>query len=286
MGRERWINMKSKSSRLRNTLTLLLILISASIVLTSVSINGPWPGIDVGQASPTTTFYVDPASIVPPPVVGPGNTFSVDVKVSEAFYLYSWQVYMSWDPAILETSLADVVFGGFLTDQPESSTTSKRVEAAFLIVGESTFGDYPGKTAAEGLLFTVTFTVLAAGETTIAIDHADFTYYYECFSPPMMDKILDFPKNNGYFSNVEEITHTLTVTSEPISGVGFTVDGTPHSTPWSDLLDEGSYTVIMPSTWGIYDFDEWEDGSTSPSRTISLTADKTITAYYVKRQWT
>jgi hypothetical protein len=51
------------------------------------------------------------------------------------------------------------------------------------------------------------------------------------------------------------------------------------------LLDEGSYTVVMPSTWtigeDIYNFDHWEDMSTSPTRVISLTTDKAATAYYV-----
>ena len=86
---------------------------------------------------------------------------------------------------------------------------------------------------------------------------------------------------------VEEVVqYRLTVESSPISGIEFTVDDIPQTTPWSGLLDEGSHTVVMPSTWGIYDFDEWDDGSTIRTRTISLTADMTVTAYYVKRQWT
>jgi len=40
----------------------------------------------------------------------------------------------------------------------------------------------------------------------------------------------------------------------------------------------------MPDTWidgaDVYNFVEWEDASTVPSRTISLTADTTITATY------
>lgn len=85
---------------------------------------------------------------------------------------------------------------------------------------------------------------------------------------------------------------TLTVNSYPIDGVDFTIDGVTDATPWSNILDEGSYTVAMPSTWIVdtneYVFDHWEDASTDPTRTVSLTSDLSITAYYVlaPRHWT
>jgi len=237
----------------------------------------------VSQATSTTTYYVDPPSVVDPALT-PGNSFTVDVKVSDASYLYSWQVYMGWNPAVLEYS--SHVFGGFLTDQPGGSSTNVRVESNFVILGEATKGQYAGKTADEGLLFLITFNVLAVESSdTIAIDHATFTYYIEVFTPPQQNKVTNFPKENGYFSNIGVSQWTLSVDSDPISGVGFTLDGAPHTTPWSDILDEDSYTVVMPSTWtvgeDVYNFDHWEDTSPNPTRIISLTADKTVTAYYV-----
>jgi hypothetical protein len=275
--------MGSKSSFLRKVLTLSLVLISFSIVLTSVSINSPWPRMEVGQASPGTTYYVDPSSVVDSTLT-PGNTFTVDVKITDASYLYSWQVYMTWDGAVLGYS--SHVFGGFLSDQPEGSSVSQRTEPDFVILGEATIGQHAGKTAAEGLLFSITLEVLATGETDLAIDHATLTYYIEIFNPPISEKITDFPKENGYFSNTAAPQWTLTVNSDPISGIDFTVDGSPHTTPWSDTLSEGSHTIVMPSTWGIYDFVEWEDASTNPTRIVSLTSDKTVTAYYEAREWT
>ena len=152
----------------------------------------------VVEASPTTIFYVDPPSIVNPALT-PGNTFTVDVEVSDASYLYAYQVYMTWDGAVLEYD--SHVFGGFLADQPEGSATAQRIEPDWVLVGEQTLGQYAGKSAAEGLLFSITFVVLTSGETDLAIDHATFTYYIEVFSPPQQEKITDFPKENGYFSN-------------------------------------------------------------------------------------
>ena len=91
----------------------------------------------ITEASSTTTFYVDPASIVNPALT-PGSTFSVDVKVSEASYLYSWQVFMSWDKGVLECS--SLVFGGFLDDQPGGVFKGRIIEEGLLLIAEATVG--------------------------------------------------------------------------------------------------------------------------------------------------
>jgi len=80
--------------------------------------------------------------------------------------------------------------------------------------------------------------------------------------------------------------YNLTVESTPIDGINFTIDTTASTTNATVGLKEGNYTVTMPSTWMVgtdkYNFSQWEDASTNPVRTISLTADKTIIATYVK----
>jgi len=86
----------------------------------------------------------------------------------------------------------------------------------------------------------------------------------------------------------------LTVNSVPISGVDFTVDGAAQSTPYSEILVEGSNVVVMPATWtvgtDVYNFVEWEDTSTDLSRTVILAANTTIiNATYVmevEQNWT
>jgi len=78
-------------------------------------------------------------------------------------------------------------------------------------------------------------------------------------------------------------THRLTVKSEPID-VEFKIDGFSAKTPYSSELEEGTYTISMPSTIMVngrtFNFDHWENGSTSPTRTINLTSDMTLTAHY------
>ena len=79
-------------------------------------------------------------------------------------------------------------------------------------------------------------------------------------------------------------TYTLLVNSSPITEVPVTIDGASHTTPYSAALTEGSHTITVPPTVTIaqttYNFVRWEDGSTNPKRTINLTKDMTLTAYY------
>ena len=79
-------------------------------------------------------------------------------------------------------------------------------------------------------------------------------------------------------------THTLSIGSSPVSGVPFTIDVLSFATPFSSSMDEGTYIVTMPSKVTIggvqYEFVNWADGVTTPSRTINLTADMSLTANY------
>lgn len=80
-------------------------------------------------------------------------------------------------------------------------------------------------------------------------------------------------------------THELSVSSSPISGVIFTLNGTDWTTPFSSSLEEGSYTVVMPLNvtvaGKVYSFVEWDNGIASPLRSIDLAKSTAITAHYV-----
>ena len=83
----------------------------------------------------------------------------------------------------------------------------------------------------------------------------------------------------AYFKAV--LTHTLSITSDPILGVNFTIDGVKQATPYSATLEEKSYTVVMPAsvtdskTGKVYNFRGWEDGSANLTRIILLTEIRT-----------
>jgi len=82
-------------------------------------------------------------------------------------------------------------------------------------------------------------------------------------------------------------TWGLTVNSDSISGINFTIDGgDPRSTPWSSFVSEGSHNIAMSSNWTIdtdfYNFGFWEDDSAESTRTIFVTEDTNITATYIQ----
>jgi hypothetical protein len=81
-------------------------------------------------------------------------------------------------------------------------------------------------------------------------------------------------------------TYTLSIISDPILGVDFAVDGVKQTTPYSAILEEKSYRIVMPSsvtdseTGKVYNFQGWEDGSTNLTRIVLLDRDTNLTAYY------
>jgi len=109
--------------------------------------------------------------------------------------------------------------------------------------------------------------------TSIALDSSDLAHisYFE-FSPHYDLKY------------ARALPIYLTVESTPIDGIDFTINATAHTTNSSVSLLEGTYIVTMPSTWmdgaDQYNFVEWEDSSTNPVRSISITSNITIIATY------
>ncbi|RJS89477.1 hypothetical protein CW700_04180 [Candidatus Bathyarchaeota archaeon] len=78
--------------------------------------------------------------------------------------------------------------------------------------------------------------------------------------------------------------HTLNITSSPISGVPFTLDGEEHTTPYLATLEEGNHSLTISTEFTVegtsYEFVQWEDGVTTPTRTIELMEDIALTIQY------
>ena len=138
-------------------------------------------------------FRVDPPGVA----AGVGESFTVDVRVLDAFYIYSWQVIITWNDAVLTGVSA--VFGGFLADQPEGSSQSLDSSRTYMwIIGESTLGKHMGKTG-DGLLFSMTFEVVSEVGSALTIDSAATKYYY-VLVPPTSVEVTAFIKENGYYA--------------------------------------------------------------------------------------
>ncbi len=79
-------------------------------------------------------------------------------------------------------------------------------------------------------------------------------------------------------------TYTLTVNSSPFD-VTFTVNGVPHTTPWSETYNEDTSVILaMTETQTIgdarYYWDRWSDGEPSRSRTVTMDANLTLTGQF------
>jgi PKD repeat protein len=75
--------------------------------------------------------------------------------------------------------------------------------------------------------------------------------------------------------------YQLTVDSSPVSGITFTIDGTPQTTSYSEWLLEGSHTLAMPETHNEYVWLKWlEGGDTSRTKTVDLTHSITLTGVF------
>ena len=86
----------------------------------------------------------------------------------------------------------------------------------------------------------------------------------------------------GGFKVVKTGYHTLSVSSSPVVGVDFTLDGVAHKTFYSELLPVGTYTVAVPATdpTGRFTFESWDTGARSPSITVNLQSQITVTASF------
>ena len=88
--------------------------------------------------------------------------------------------------------------------------------------------------------------------------------------------------NKGTFEIVPTGKHTLSIGISYNARVEFTINGRTYETPYSALLDVGTYTIKMPITdpTGEYVFMHWQDYSKNPTKTVSLTRRVELFATY------
>jgi pimeloyl-ACP methyl ester carboxylesterase len=73
----------------------------------------------------------------------------------------------------------------------------------------------------------------------------------------------------------------LTVTSSPMTGVTFAINGTPETTPYTAWL-KGSYTIQMPKiSWNGGVWSCWlEDGATNRTKAVTMNTSVTLTGVF------
>lgn len=179
----------------RMTLTLLSISM-LSLWIDVLLILSLLPAGGLSEASPTTTMYVDPASIENTSLT-PGSSFTVDIMVSDIEDLWAWQVLMTFDPAVVEA--ITISQGDFLAGQPEGTLFAEKIYPDYCIFCEMTHGTYPGVTGS-GWLGSVELQVKGRGDTILNITNHMYTYMIDSEGLEMT-----FDRENGYFSNGQPV---------------------------------------------------------------------------------
>ncbi len=143
-------------------------------------------------------------------------------------------------------------------NNPDSTTSSKSLR--FLVDGELL--ETKTITLAGGANGTVEFTTTAQTEGSHKIIVNELTY--------------------GGYKVVKTGYHTLSVSSSPVVGIEFTLNGVKHTTFYSELLPVGTYTLVVQqiSPSGRATFDSWDTGSKSLTLEVNLQIQTTVTAQY------
>jgi len=117
-------------------------------------------------ADPSPSIFVSPSS----KTVGEGDTFTVDINVTDVTDLYSWQFKLYYKKILTCQSVMEGPFlssGGFGTFFPSPTiNNSYNSTHGRIDVGCSRLGRVPGETGS-GVLATITFKALSAGSTTL-----------------------------------------------------------------------------------------------------------------------
>ncbi|PVX23926.1 MAG: hypothetical protein CW691_09035 [Candidatus Bathyarchaeum sp.] len=76
-------------------------------------------------------------------------------------------------------------------------------------------------------------------------------------------------------------SNELAVTSSPIDGIAFEINGESQLTPCSVTVHDGTYTVVMPETQDGYVWSHWlDDGDTNRMRVVTVDDDTVLTAVF------
>lgn len=144
------LNKESLISMLRLVCLLCLIFFAASVTKET-------------SALPKPTLYMHPATSDVPV----GETFNVEVKISEAVDIYGWEFKLKWNPNLLD--VVDVIEGGFLKKGGDTFFTRRTNNTAGYIVVDCTLLGNVSGVSGDGTLAIVEFKAEVQGESNLDI---------------------------------------------------------------------------------------------------------------------
>jgi hypothetical protein len=172
-----------------------LVLLISMLLLAPTAILSS--GMNLAYATATTVIYVDPSLVSG---VAPNGQFTVSVKIANVTNLYAFDIILSWNPSILKhvshqvripvaTYPDGVLHEPYLPVRDTVNDTSGTYNAAF-----SSMAPAPSFNGS-GTVFTITFKVLAYGQSALAFTSVKLANHEVPPTP------IPFETHNGNFVN-------------------------------------------------------------------------------------
>jgi hypothetical protein len=258
----------------RTVCGILLVLIYVS-TLNSVGLMSACARASILFASCTlTTVASTPTlSVVPgTKTVVVGDTFTVNVTLDYLADLFAFDLTLNFDNTKLNATA--LTYTGYLgTGNDVFTITEVNNTSGYVNVAVSRLVN-SGVTGG-GDLAVVRFKCIGPGTCTLHQDHTVLVVY------PTGNKVAHSTVDGQVKIGAPPQYHELVITSLPMTGIPFFINSTSKTTPHSESLLEGIYTLEMPQTYNGYSWSEWlEDGYTNRTRTITMNADVTLTGVY------
>ncbi len=181
----------------------------------------------------STYIYVDPSEVTG---VLLGQSFVVNINVSEAPSTYGWGIHLGWDPGLLElVKIWDPYWGGEWVNVTEGAFLDRRYWTPFgwmkeyptvffydpldeandkgeIMIGCTLSGEVPmiNWASGNGWLCSLNFTVQAEGSTLLNLFETRLADHYE--GDPAHPAYSSYPNNDGFFYNAATPIHDLRIT--------------------------------------------------------------------------
>ena len=262
-----------KSPSVRHLKKLLLMYFTVSyLIIFIIRPSDLVSMVEVAAASPETTIFLDPSTVV----ANPDEYFTLNINISEAVDpVYSWGIMLGWaKPGLLECSPGNVTEGPFLSEGGTRVTfLAVSVNPTYIDVGCTLLETPPAGVTGSGILATVTFRVADTGNATLDLYETELTKMEE---PPGVS--IDHTALDGYFYTTHPVAQPIY--GEPYKG-HFYVPEPGHPLVNETLTFNASACYdpddpFAPTPGGIDSY-TWDFGDGGDVTTVS---DPTITHAY------
>jgi hypothetical protein len=128
----------------------------------------------IAMAAPTPAAAA-PILAAPFVTVGVGDSFSIDISITDALDLIGWQFDLTFDPAVV--AAGSVTEGPFMTGfgttlSPPTTFSAGVIAGGSLLGVADLFNDLPPNPVGDGVLATIQFTALAPGVSALTFSNA------------------------------------------------------------------------------------------------------------------